>query len=187
MSKPRIICIGGHARNGKDTIAIFLKDKYEAQGKKVLHINLGNYVKFVASSYFNWNGEKDEIGRTILQQVGTEIVRSKNPDFWVNTVIEFIKVFDDFDYIIIPDVRFSNEITKLIDENYDVTSIRVTKLNGKSNLTLKQLQHISETEMDNYRFDYYIEAENLEELEFKVEQFMDYIETDIQMSKERNE
>jgi hypothetical protein len=170
-----ILGFGGKARSGKDTSVDMLKDRLEFKGYKVLHINMANYVKYIAKEYFDWDGQKDEKGRHILQQVGTEIVRSKNPDFWVNTVIEFIKVFDNYDFVLIGDVRFPNEINRFKEEGYQTYSVHVERLNFENNLTKEQRNHLSETSMDNFKFDYYIEAENLRQLDDEVDELVHWL------------
>ena len=67
-----IIGISGKAESGKSTFASILKKELEKRDKKVLLINYGDFVKFVAKQYYNWNGNKDEIGRALLQKVGTQ-------------------------------------------------------------------------------------------------------------------
>jgi TFIIF-interacting CTD phosphatase-like protein len=54
-----------------------------------------------------------------------------------------------------------------------VTTIRVERLNYSSPLTLEQLNHISETDLDNFDFDYYVIADNgLDKLEAEVKKIL---------------
>ena len=73
----KIITISGKAQHGKDTTAEMLKKKLEELQYKVLIIHYADYVKYVCRQYFNWDGNKDEKGRTILQQVGTNLARAR--------------------------------------------------------------------------------------------------------------
>ncbi len=41
-------------------------------GYKVLIAHYADLVKYVAKTFFEWNGEKDEYGRSLLQHIGTE-------------------------------------------------------------------------------------------------------------------
>ncbi len=170
----KIITISGLAQHGKDTTATIFKNKLEKLGYKVLIIHYADYLKFICKQYFGWNGEKDINGRTLLQRIGTEKVRSKDPDFWVGIVEKFISVFgDDFDFILIPDTRFPNEIEYLKNKNYDVLSIRVNRINFENSLTEEQRNHPSEIALNNYKFDRIIAYENgIEYVETAVDQFI---------------
>lgn len=173
----KIILISGKARHGKDSTAKILKNKLLG---KTLIISYADYLKFICQKYLNWNGNKDEEGRNILQQFGTDIVRIKKnkKNFWVDAVCNLIEVLEDeFDYFIIPDCRFINEmdIPRLLFKN--VITLRVERLNYKSELTIDQQNHISETQLDNYRFDYIIRSENgLDKLEQEINKFIKYME-----------
>lgn len=150
-SGPKVICISGKAQHGKDTTAGYLKTALEACGKRVLITHYGDLVKYVCKTFFDWNGEKDEYGRTLLQEVGTDRIRSLTPNFWVKFVIDILNHFPDkWDYVLIPDCRFPNEIDYPKDCGYDVIHVRVTRRNRHfvSPLTEEQQNHISETALD---------------------------------------
>jgi len=149
----KVICIAGKAQNGKDTLAQCLMEELHKRGERVLIYHHADYLKYLCKQYFGWDGNKDETGRTILQKVGTDIVRTKKPSFWVDTAIDFLSVFqDNYDYFLIPDCRFQNEIDSY-KPLYDTTSIRIHRLDFISNLTPEQKLHPSETALDDYSFD----------------------------------
>lgn len=149
----------------------------QKKGKRVLIINYADLLKFYCKKYFGWDGEKDEHGRTLLQKIGTEKVRNKNNNFWVDRVIDFAIIFEeDYDYILIPDCRFKNEIERWNENKFNYISLRVERLNYQNSLTPEQQLHISETALDNYEFDYYIKTKNKEELEQEVSKFIKYLE-----------
>ena len=76
----------------------------------------------------------------------------------------------------IPDCRFVNELDSY-DEDWDTITVRVNRLNFKSPLTLEQQNHISETALDTYNFDYVIESESgLDNLEKEVDKFLEWME-----------
>lgn len=176
----KIIAISGHARSGKDTVAGFLKERLceEDSGANVLITRYADLLKYVCKNFFNWNGEKDEAGRTLLQHIGTDVVRAQDPDFWVDFTIKMLRFFDEqWDFVIIPDVRFPNELTKLVEQGWDVTSLRVVRSDhtshhishNTSSLTEKQRAHSSETSMDNVPLDFCIENDgSLSELKEKI-------------------
>lgn len=146
----KVFCISGRARHGKDTTANILCRLFKEHGKKVLVIHYADLLKYICANYFGWNGLKDDEGRRILQYVGTDVVRKKEPDFWVNFVVKMLDLFgDNWDYVIIPDVRFPNEIDKLKEAGYDTVHIRVVRNNFDNGLTEEQNNHVSETALDN--------------------------------------
>ena len=149
----KVICISAKAQHGKDTSAVILKEIYEAEGKRVLITHYADLLKYICKTFFDWNGEKDSYGRTLLQQVGTNIVCAKQPDFWVDFIINILKLFEGtWDIVIIPDCRFVNEIEKM-RANFDTTVIRVVRPNFDNGLSVTQKQHPSETALDNFDFD----------------------------------
>jgi hypothetical protein len=155
--KVKIITISAKAMHGKDLSAQILKTKLEENGNKVLIYRYADYLKFLCRQYFDWDGNKDEKGRTILQYVGTNIVRNQQPDFWVETAMRFFNLFgNNYNYIIICDCRFVNEIELLRENGYDVLSLHIKRLNFQNNLTEEQRNHPSETSLDNYQFDRYL-------------------------------
>lgn len=153
----KVITISGKAQNGKDTTAGLLKSTLEADGHRVLIAHYADLLKYICKQFFGWNGQKDEAGRHILQYVGTDIIRQKYPDFWVEFVTSMLELFpNEWDYVLIPDCRFPNEINYLKENGLDVVHLRVVRSNFKSPLTPEQQAHPSETALDNVKPDYYI-------------------------------
>lgn len=150
----KIICISGKAQHGKDTSADMLKSFMDLDGRKARIIHYADLLKFICKSWFDWNGEKDDYGRSLLQRVGTDIIRMRDPDYWVDFVAGFLKLFpDEWDYVIIPDCRFPNEI-RVMKSNFDTIHCRVVRNNFNSPLRIEQQNHISETALDNLEPDY---------------------------------
>lgn len=177
----KVVLISGKAQNGKDTTANILKEKLEQKNNKVLITHFGDLVKFVCEKYFDWDGQKDERGRAILQRIGTNVIREQNPDYWVDFVINLLSILKEegkWDYVLIPDARFHNEIQKFEDKkDWDVVSVRVNRLNFVSTLTQEQKNHPSETALDDYVFDYVIYTENgIDKLEIEVDKFINWLE-----------
>ena len=165
MSKQTIITLSGQAQHGKDSSAQIIKEFLEENNKTVLIINYADYLKYLAKQYFGWDGEKDEKGRSLLQWLGTEKIRSKHPDFWVDVVINIAKVFEDeHEYVLIADCRFPNEIHRWKEYGYPIISVHVERLGFDNGLTEEQKSHTSETALDDYMFDVYLKATNLTEL-----------------------
>lgn len=141
----KVICIAGKAQHGKTTVANYMKMSLEKRGNRVLITSYAGLVKYICKTFFGWNGKKDDEGRKLLQKVGTDIVREKAPDYWVNFIIDMLRFFgDNWDYVILDDCRFPNEITKLLAAGYEVKYIKVTRDNFKSTLSAEAKEHISE-------------------------------------------
>lgn len=170
----KIITISGSAEAGKDLTASILKEKLELFSRKTLVVHYADYLKYIASQYFGWDGQKDEKGRGKLQYIGTDIVRAKRPNFWVDTVIRLITLFEyQYDYFIIPDTRFPNEIESLKYCGFKVIPIHVERIDYKNSLTEEQRQHKSETALDDYKFDYNIKSKSgKENLEQEIERIL---------------
>lgn len=149
-----IICISGKARHGKDATASLFSAHLTKNKKKVLIIHQADLLKHLCRQLFQWDGQKDEHGRHLLQHVGTDVIRAQNPDFWVNHIIDVLGFFPDhWDYVIIPDCRFPNEILNLRNAGYPVIHIRVERKDAESNLTEDQMQHSSETALNDFPTD----------------------------------
>lgn len=155
---------------GKDSTADILKKHFDQIGKKTLITHYADLVKYVCKTFFEWNGEKDEYGRSLLMRVGTDEIRATYPDFWVKFICDIISIYNHkWDYVMIPDCRFPNEIEYVKARGFDVKTIRVNRLNYLSLLTEEQQKHSSETSLDNYEFDYIVNSESgLDKLEKEI-------------------
>ena len=90
--------------------------------------------------------------------MGTNVIRKQNPDFWVGFVASVLKLFpDEWDYVLIPDCRFPNEIEVLRREGFNVTHARVVRNGYQSMLTEEAQAHPSETALDNYPADWVVD------------------------------
>jgi len=167
----KIILISGKAQHGKDSTADILMQYLEGKSVKLA---FADYLKYLATKFFNWNNIKDEQGRELLQKLGTDIIRDKLgwQNFHVDRICQDIKIAEnEYDYFLIPDTRRKNEIyiTKGMFPDKVIT-IRVIRTDFKSPLTLEQQNHISETDLDHFNFDYYVSCRTgLEYLEKEVQ------------------
>lgn len=171
----RVITISGYAMAGKDLSAIILKEKFEIFGKKVLIVHYADYLKFIAKQYYAWDGQKDERGRTLLQWLGTDKIRAIFPSFWVDAVVSLIKVFkSDYDFFLIPDARFVNELQTMKDNFYGIC-INIVRPNFDSGLTEAQKNHPSEKALDGYAFDWEVVSETgKENLALELDKFIEH-------------
>lgn len=158
------IIISGKSGSGKDMIAQFMKEELAKHGQKALIIHYADAVKWFCRDFLDWDGKKDEVGRTLLQMVGTDIVRARHPNFWTGIVVGLIQAFEptsNFDIAIIPDARFPNEVNISLENLKNATSVRIERtVNGEPwvnpVLTEDQRNHPSETSLDIFAFDYVV-------------------------------
>lgn len=173
----KIVLISGKARHGKDSLAAFMKEDLEKQNKKVLITHYADLLKFICANYFNWNGKKDAEGRQLLQYIGTDKIRAVDPDTWVMFIIKILKIFPDtWDYVLIPDCRFVNEVSLMKKNFNDIKVIRIHRPNFINDLSEEQKNSESETALDNYTFDYVIcNDSTLDNLKLKAEYLVEDI------------
>lgn len=166
----KILLISGKARSGKDYIGEQIKKRAESDDKNVLVIHFADALKNFCSQHCGYKNIKDESDRQILQYVGTDVCRRNYEDTWVDIVIALLKGLGNvYDIVLIPDARFPNEITKIVDTfgKENVKSLRVHR-DFMNDLTDEQNHHQSETALDNWNFDYIIENNGNELLIDKV-------------------
>ena len=175
---PVVVTISASAQHGKDTFASFLKNELEAKGKKTLIIHYADVLKFVAKQWYGWDGQKDDKGRTLLQYLGTDLFRKNRPDCWVTIVKELILgMGDTIDMVLIPDCRFPNEIVTLqCPELNKVYSVKVFRPDFDNGLSEAQKNHVSETALNNWKFDYtVINSGSLEDFRGKAEELAEVL------------
>lgn len=174
----KVVLISGKAGHGKDTAAQLMKNELESRGEKVLIIKFGDAVKWFAREYYNWDGSKNIDGRNLLQYIGTQMMRTYDKYYWGRIVSEFIAANKDFTYALIPDWRFYSEKEIILADNKKCYTIRIERPNFVNpNITKAQLKHVSETELDNYKFDWIIRNEgSIEDLREKIKIVLDNLE-----------
>ena len=172
----KIITLSAKAEGGKDTTALQLKNQLEDMGYSVLITHYADLLKYICREFFDWDGRKNEEGRTILQRVGTNTVREQNPDYWVDFIKSILRMFpDEWDYVLIPDARFPNEIDAMKEE-FDTIAVHITRLGYENSLTEEQRKHPSETALDEYKFDYEIPNPGIIELlQLETQEFINKI------------
>lgn len=165
---PKIYLLSGKARNGKDTIADYLKEFYEKDGKKVIFSRAGKYIKFYAMEMTGWDGSEETKPRTLLQELGTEVIRNKlnKAEMFIERQIDDIEIYSYFyDAIIVPDIRLPREIDSIKEKFKNVVTIKVERINFESNLSSSEQKHSTEIAMDNYKnFDYEVINDTLDKL-----------------------
>lgn len=157
----KIVLLSGKAESGKSTVANYIKQQLESQGKKVCIMRFAQYIKMYLKEYFQWDGvtKTPEI-REMMQKLGTEKIREelRKPLFHCSRISEDIEILSDyFDVFILDDTRFLDEAYYLMAAfPRKVITVRIHRLDHESQLTPEQRLHRSETEMDNFKFDFNI-------------------------------
>lgn len=163
---PKIIIISGKASSGKSLSANIIKENTN----NTILLAYADYLKMYAKNISGWDGSEDTKPRELLQQLGVELIKNNiNENMLINRIIEDIKVYSYFyDYIVITDARFPNEIESIKKEFDNVISVRINR--NIYNLDKKYQNHSTETGMDEYNnYDYVIDNNNdLKALEIKV-------------------
>jgi hypothetical protein len=154
-----IFLISGKAESGKDTVSNLLMKHLKCGDMWTMHI--ADNVKRVARNTFGWDNKKDERGRQLLQMIG-DGGRQYNPDIWIEYFLydldNMISGNMEYGYqdfaVTIPDVRYKNEVLKLLDychkRDYNCVTIRVERPNHENKLTEEQRKNSSETELDDW-------------------------------------
>lgn len=173
----KVICISGKAQHGKDTVAGLLDIALTEKGYTVKTIHYADLLKFICEKYFGWNGEKDDYGRSLLQRVGTDVIRNQEPDYWVDFVVTFLKLFpNEWDFVIIPDTRFPNEVFDMKDAFPDTVHLRVIRPDFDNGLSEEQKNHPSEVALDTITPDAIIYNDgNFEDLIHSIHKFLNMI------------
>lgn len=179
----RVILISGHAEHGKDYVGHLIESYLDKHDKAYRTIHFADLVKYVCSQYWHWDGKKDDAGRTLLQQIGTDRRINFDPTIWAEITARLARFIGfDCDYVIVPDWRFVLE-HKVMKEYFgdDLITIRVNRWNDldytipyENHLSPEQRKHPSECELDNMHFDYYLDNcailqyNNNEDLEYNI-------------------
>lgn len=175
--QPQIYIISGKARSGKDAVAKVIKAVCEENNLKYINLQYSSYIKEYAKRISDWDGSDETKPRTLLQQLGTEVIRQQIDEmFFVKRIISDIKVYSNFfDVITISDARYKEEIELPKEEFESVISISVIRPSGESSLTDEQQQHLSEKALDGYdKHDYVISNDKeLSDLENKTREILE--------------
>lgn len=151
---PKIFILSGKAKSGKNYVADIISDYY----KNSVQISYAYYLKQYIKKITNWDGKEETKPRDLLQSLGIDLIKKIDKELLIRRVMEDIKVYSYFfDVIIVTDARLKEEVD-IPKKLFKCITIRI---NGKDNdLTQKQKNHITETDLDDYKFDYVIDNIN---------------------------
>ncbi len=166
----KLYLICGKARAGKDTFAKLIKQEEEKNNKKVCILKLTAPLYSWAEDYFNYDKEKDEKPRELLQTLGYDILqlKLKKKDFILDYLITTIEVLDNYyDVGLITDGRLVHEIEVLKEKYPNIKTILLTNKQDNK-LTNKEKNHQTEIDLDDYKdFDYIVENKDMESLKLE--------------------
>lgn len=120
-----ITMISGRAGEGKTTLARYCQDILVADYK--ISSALVPFAKMVKDTAFfmGWDGEKDDKGRRLLQEIGNT-GRTYDINLWARHAVEFIdNCSANFEYIFIDDWRFPNEGKYLQEYSWPTITVRI--------------------------------------------------------------
>lgn len=110
--------------------------------------------------------------RTALQDLGTKIRRRQQANYWTEKFVDFVN-HADTDFIFTSDARFPNEMDTVVDNNGVALRLNISmealekRRTGRDGIvyTQEQLDHISETSLDDYpRFNFLV-GESFDEIQ----------------------
>ena len=166
----KLYLICGKARAGKDTFAKLIKQEEEKNNKKVCILKLTAPLYRWAEDYINYDKEKDEKPRELLQTIGYDILqlKLKKKDFLLDYLITTIEILDDYyDVGLITDGRLVHEIEVLKEKYPSIKTILLTNMKDNK-LTNKEKNHQTEIDLDDYKdFDYIVENKDMESLKLE--------------------
>lgn len=166
MMYPTIVSISGKARHGKTTFADYLWLNLHSFGYKAQILYFADGVKEEAKR-LGWDGVKDDNGRALLQVIGDMYRNVYGKDYWIKQLER--KIQPDYHYVIIPDTRYFNEALYFRKRGMKQIVVRIERINPDGSkfdngLAPAQKNHISEVDMDSFKFDWVFVASDKEEL-----------------------
>ena len=153
----KVFIVSGKANAGKDTICEFIHNYFKLKNLKVINLQFSSYIKMYAKNITGWDGSEDTKPRSLLQELGTDIIRNKIDDnFFIDRIIGDIKVYSYyFDVITISDARLPKELDSIYNSFNNVVKIKVIRPNFENSLNNEERKHITEIGLDNYdNYDY---------------------------------
>lgn len=121
IKMPRLIGIKGLAGHGKDTVANFITDYFSSSVtirmsfaeplKEMVSLITGIPKQDIDSHKTTYLPEYGMTVRSLLQKVGTDAMRNQvHQNIWVNIAERQLPSIPDHQVVVIPDVRFENEM-----------------------------------------------------------------------------
>lgn len=175
----KIFIVAGKANCGKDTTCELIDNYIKLKQKKVVNLQFSSYIKMYAKTISDWNGEEETKPRSLLQELGTEVIRKKiDNDFFIKRIVGDIEVYSYYaDAITISDARLPEELDSIKKAFNSVYKIKIERPNFENDLNNVERKHITEVALDNYSdYDYVIVNDGtIEDLNKKVIKIVDEV------------
>ncbi len=148
----KIFIVSGKANSGKDTTCELINNYVKLKNLMSVNLQFSSYIKMYAKKISGWNGQEDTKPRSLLQELGTDIIRNKiDKEFFIKRIIGDIKVYSYYcDVITISDARLPEELDSIKNNFENVYKIKIERPNFENNLTSNERKHITEVALDNY-------------------------------------
>ena len=163
-----IYLLVGKAGSGKNYGANILKQRLPNS----VITSLSKYIKLFALELDLWDGNDNNKPRKFLQTTGDKL-RAVDENILTKRMLDDIKVYEmlNIKNIIISDVRLLNEINYLKNSDYNIIVIKVSSKKSNRKLTIKEQNHLTEKELEDYKdYDYLIE--NNERINEQIEEIL---------------
>lgn len=183
----KVFIISGKANSGKDTTANLINNYVKLKNLKSVNLQISSYIKMYAKEISGWDGSEDNKPRSLLQELGTEIIRNKIDDkLFIRRIIEDIKVYSYyFDVITISDARLPLELDLIKNEFLYVYRLNIIRPDFESSLSSNEKKHITEVALDNYNdYEYIVNNDgSFDDLNKKIVKIVDEVLDDEKINK----
>lgn len=177
--EPIIFIVSGKANSGKDTTCDLINNYIKIKNMKSINLQFSSYIKMYAKKISNWDGSEDTKPRTLLQTLGTDIIREKIDNmFFIKRIIGDINVYSYyFDIITISDARLPEEIDSIYNEFKNVYRIKIQRPGFINNLDKTENKHRTEVALDSYNnYDYVVINDgSINDLNNKIKNIIDEV------------
>lgn len=173
--KTTVFIISGKAKAGKDTAAGFIKDYASMQNLKTINLQFSSYIKMYAKGITNWDGTEENKPRVLLQELGENVRNDIDKYFFINRIIEDIKVYSDyFNIITISDARLPDELDRIKELYPESIKLHIIRPNFNPYKSDLEKNHPTELALDNYQnFEHIIINDGtLEDFRLKVDDIL---------------
>jgi len=172
-----VILISGKSNTGKGVLSSIIESNLIKQNKHVIRCSLSTYIRNVAKEDYYWDGIDTLESRKFMAEsyrIGTEFY----PYHMARRVWERdIKPYSNKDTIAIVEsfrekVNYDYFCNRLLDKGIidKITTIRVIRPDFNAIQDKDMENHVSESDVDNFKFDYVIEnSGTIEELYEKLD------------------
>ena len=175
-----VIAFAGKAGVGKSTVANVFKSCMNSNNpynnNSIQIIPFAKEIK-IQAKILGWDGNKDEKGRKLLQDITKPIKAYHGQNHYAEVVFEEALRCNP-DFLVIDDLRFKVEANFLKEKAEEgkckVIFVKVENKNLVSGLTKEAQADVSENDLNDFKFDYVIDnSSTMDNLKVEVENFIE--------------